>query len=242
MRRFYTSLIFVCFLSGLLVAWQLRTHLASSEQVKKDTSLIDVIQALDKENTSLQEQIASLRQKLEEAQKQQTRYQGQLKEIQQQIDELKVLAGLVPLTGPGIVITLDDNNAGAQAAKTSSPATYKPEDYIVHDKHILYLVNELKAAGAEGLAVNGERLITGSHIRCVGTVILVNSTRLAPPYEIQAVGGPDRLEAAILQAPDFVDLKNRDFPVKVVKATRLVLPAYKGGLPVEHVRPLVAGR
>ncbi|MGB9860628.1 MAG: DUF881 domain-containing protein, partial [Moorellaceae bacterium] len=232
MSRFYPSLVIVCFLSGLLVAWQLRTHLANSEQAKQDTGLIEVIQALDKENVALQDQIASLRQELEQAQKQQAEHQGQLKAIQQQIDQLQVLAGLVPLAGPGIIITLDDNNAGAQAAKTSSPATYKPEDYIIHDKHILYLVNELKAAGAEGIAVNGERLVTSSHIRCVGTVILVNSTRLAPPYEIQVVGDPDRLEAAVLQAQDFVDLKNRDFPVKVVKVPKLVLPAYKGGLPV----------
>ncbi|MGI9953232.1 DUF881 domain-containing protein [Moorellaceae bacterium AZ2] len=241
MRRFYASLVFICFLSGLLVSWQFRSNMANSEQIKKDTSLIDIIKALDEENTSLQNRIGSLRQELEETQKQHTQYQGQLKEIQEQIEELKVLAGLVPLSGPGIVVTLDDNNAGAQLAKTGSPATYNPEDYIIHDRHILYLVNELKAAGAEGIAINGERLITGSHIRCVGTVILVNSTRLAPPYEIQAVGNPDRLEAAALRAPEFVDLKNRDFPVKVVKVPDLVLPAYKGGLPSDYMRPVTAG-
>ncbi|MBE3581411.1 MAG: DUF881 domain-containing protein [Thermoanaerobacteraceae bacterium] len=241
MKRFYTSLVLICFLSGLLVSWQFRSHMAGSAETQKDTGLVDIIKALDDENTALQNQIGSLRQELEETREQHTRYQGQLREIQDQIDELKVLAGLVPLGGPGIVVTLDDNNAGAQLAKTGSPATYNPEDYIIHDRHILYLVNELKAAGAEGIAINGERLITGSHIRCVGTVILVNSTRLAPPYEIQAVGNPDRLEAAALRAPEFVDLKNRDFPVKVVKVEHLVLPAYKGGLPSDHMRPVTAG-
>ncbi|SMB90811.1 Uncharacterized conserved protein YlxW, UPF0749 family [Thermanaeromonas toyohensis ToBE] len=236
MRRFI-SLVGICFLSGLLVAWQLRTQLTSAAQNKKDTSLIEVIHALEQENKGLEERIATLRQKLEENQKNQARFENRLTGLQQQLDELKVSAGLVPLTGPGIIITLDDNTAGAQAAKTSSPATYNPENYIIHDKNILYLVNELKAAGAEGIAVNGQRLVTTSDIRCVGTVILVNSTRLAPPYEIKAIGDPEKLEAAILRSEEFTYLKSREFPVKLTKASQIVLPAYKGALPSQYVRP-----
>lgn len=235
--RYFFSLIVICFLSGLLVAWQLRAQLASAAQNKKDTGLIEVIRTLEQENKGLEERISILRQKLEETQKTQARFETNLSGLQKQLDDLKVLAGLIPLTGPGIIITLDDNNAGAQAAKTSSPATYNPENYIIHDKNILYLVNELKAAGAEGIAINDQRLVTSSDIRCVGTVILVNSTRLAPPYEIKAIGDPEKLEGAILRSEEFIYLKSREFPVKLVKASQIILPAYKGGFPSQHVRP-----
>ena len=46
--------------------------------------------------------------------------------------------GLTPLEGPGIKVTLDDNPKGAEAAKTSDVLTYNPENYIIHDKNVLY--------------------------------------------------------------------------------------------------------
>jgi uncharacterized protein YlxW (UPF0749 family) len=67
-------------------------------------------------------------------------------------------------------------------------------------------------------------------------VILVNSTRLAPPYEIRAIGNPEVLETAVQQSLDFAYLKSRDFPVKVSSAPSLNLPAYKGGLRHDYAR------
>ncbi len=104
------------------------------------------------------------------------------------------------------------------------------------------MVNNLKAAGAEALAVNGLRIIAGSDIRCVGTVILVNSTRVAPPYEIQALGNAEALEAGIESSDEFIFLKDRDFPIKVTKNQSLTLPAYSGSFPLDNVRLLEAGR
>jgi uncharacterized protein YlxW (UPF0749 family) len=161
--------------------------------------------------------------------------------LQKEIETLKLYAGLVPVSGSGITVVIDDNNAGAQAAKKSSPLTYRAEDYIIHDKNVLYLVNDLKNAGAEAIAINGLRLVTTSDIRCVGTVILVNSTRVAPPYEIQALGDPEVLEAALQQSLEYMFLKSRDFPIKITTAEELVLPAYNGGFPSEHLRLLQAG-
>lgn len=236
MRKAYFSLLLISLFSGLLVAWQWRSHQATAALEKQDPTLIDIIHSLEQEGLSLENTIATLRGQIEALQKARSKGEDRLAAIQQEIDALKLAAGLTPVTGPGIVVTLDDNSAGAQAAKNSSPATYKPEDYIIHDKNILYLVNELRSAGAEAIAVNGQRIVTNSDIRCVGTVILVNSTRLAPPYEIQAIGNPDALEAAVQKSVDFNFLKSRDFPVKVTRYSALSLPAYKGGFSQEHVR------
>ncbi|MGI9862636.1 DUF881 domain-containing protein [Moorella naiadis] len=241
MRRIYVSLLLISIFSGLLVAWQWRSHQATAAQTNQDPGLIDIIHSLEKEDASLENRIADLRQQIEGLQKQHAQGTDQLAGIQQEIDKLRLSAGLTAVTGPGITVTLDDNNAGAEAAQKSSPATYKPDDFIIHDKNVLYMVSDLKAAGAEAIAVNDQRIVANSDIRCVGTVIMVNSTRLAPPYIIQAVGNPDKLEAAALRSLDFVDLKSRDFPVKVVKNDSLNLPAYKGGFPLDHTRPLQGG-
>jgi uncharacterized protein YlxW (UPF0749 family) len=240
-RKIYLSLLLISLLSGLLVAWQWRSHLATAALEQQDPALIDIIHSLEKEDASLENTIATLRSQIEAIQKERSQGKGRLAQLQQEIEALKLAAGLTPVTGPGIIVTLDDNIAGAQAAKNSSPTTYKPEDYIIHDKNVLYLVNEIKAAGAEAIAVNGQRVVTSTDIRCVGTVILVNSTRLAPPYEVQAIGNPDVLEAAVQRSVDFSFLKSRDFPVKVTKSLHLTLPAYKGGFSQDYVRLVKAG-
>ena len=48
-------------------------------------------------------------------------------------------------------------------------------------------------------------ITNGMEIRCVGNVILVNTTRLAPPYEILAIGDPQELEDAISTSTTYLD-------------------------------------
>jgi len=235
--RVQLSLLFISLLSGLLVSWQWHSRLVMAQQENhKQPELISIIESLEKEVASQENTVSELRNQLENLQRQKKQEKTSTHELQKRIETLLPLVGLTPVTGPGVIVTLDDNTAGAQAAKKSSPASYRPEDFIIHDRNILYLVNTLKAAGAEAIAVNGQRLVTCSSIRCVGTVILVNSSRLAPPYEIQAIGNPEALEAAVQSSIDFTLLKNRGFPVKVTKSNNLTLPAYKGSLPAEHMR------
>ena len=77
-------------------------------------------------------------------------------------------------------------------------STDDPNRYIIHYENLLYLVNDLRNAGAEGISINGQRIVVSSEIRCVGNVILVNTTRLAPPFEISAIGDPKALELSLI--------------------------------------------
>ncbi|MDK2821880.1 MAG: hypothetical protein PWP31_1845 [Clostridia bacterium] len=241
MRKAYISLLLVSLFSGLLVAWQLRAHLAIAAKDNQGSSLIGVIKSLEKEDASLEDNISELRQKINDLQLERSQGKSRLIRLQQQLESLELKTGLLPVSGPGITITIDDNSAGADIAKQSSPTTYRPEDFIIHDKNVLYMVNELKAAGAEAIAVNDQRLVNNTDIRCVGTVILINSTRLAPPYEIKVIGNPDALEASIQHAEEFIYLKSRGFPIKVTKSDNLTLPAYNGGFSLKYTHPIETG-
>jgi uncharacterized protein YlxW (UPF0749 family)/beta-lactamase regulating signal transducer with metallopeptidase domain len=110
--------------------------------------------------------------------------------------DARVLAGLTPIEGPGLVIVLRDSPKRPKVVKPASAI-----DYVVHDRDIRNTVNELWAAGAKAISVNGQRLVTGSFIRCVGPVILVNSIRIVPPFVISAVGKAEVMNAA-LTAPN----------------------------------------
>jgi len=87
----------------------------------------------------------------------------------------------------------------------------KPDDdpnyYIVHDWQIRNLVRFLLGVGADGVAVNDQRIVFNSEIVCAGPIIIVNGQRLSPPYRIFVVGDPKLLQEKLESFPDLELLK-----------------------------------
>jgi uncharacterized protein YlxW (UPF0749 family) len=111
--------------------------------------------------------------------------------VASQLDSLELQTGLVPVSGPGVEVSLDDAPASNQSAQQGEGRIY--------DRDLQDVTNALWAAGAEAIAINGQRLTAQSAIRTAGEAILVDLQPLAPPYLIDAVGDPNTLE------PRFVD-------------------------------------
>ena len=97
------------------------------------------------------------------------------KVLENELERLKEFAGEIPLEGKGIQLILDDSKVTAQVGEN-------PNLYIIHDDDLLRVINELRAAGAEAISINGERLVSTSEIRCAGPTLSVNNNRSAPPY------------------------------------------------------------
>lgn len=95
-------------------------------------------------------------------------------------------AGTSAVTGPGLVITLND----AVPLLGESDAAARVQDYDVQ-----VVVNALWASGAQAVSVNGHRLTSTSAIRSAGEAILVDLVGLSHPYTIEAIGDPDTLPA-----------------------------------------------
>lgn len=184
----------------------------------------------------MEENILALRGQLDQLQRAQVDGSDELSVLQAELIELKNLAGLTEITGPGVTVVLDDNRSGAEAARLLPD--YNPENFIIHDKDIRWLVNDAKRGGAEAIAINGHRLVNISEIRCVGPVIFINSTRMAPPYVVKIIGDPDTLEQLISTGDAFPILKWEDFPVKLTKEASITIPAYKGSLPLNYIKPI----
>ena len=93
---------------------------------------------------------------------------------------------------------------------------------------LLSILNELNVAGAEAISINGERLVSQSAIRCSGSVVTVNDTKVAAPFVITAIGDPDLLEAALVFPGGVVDtLKPWGIEITIVKSNNLEVPAYR---------------
>ena len=152
----------------------------------------------------------------------------------QEIIRLKEAAGLIPLIGKGVRITLSDSEKKLKDYED-------PLFYIVHYDELELLVNELWAAGAEAIAVNSYRIGNTSGFSCAGTTILIDTKRLAPPYIIDAVGDPNTLKNALMMPGGFVETQilsySLVFKIEKIDDDTLVIPAYKGSISFEYGKP-----
>ena len=162
---------------------RIQSAISAASADPKAEVLVSLITNLETETASLEERLSVIRQETENLISQSTNGKSQLTDLQKQLTQQQISAGITSLEGPGITVTLDDND--------------DPNRYVIHYENLLYLINDLRNAGAEGISINGQRIVVSSEIRCVGNVILVNTTRLAPPFEISVIGNPTNLENAI---------------------------------------------
>lgn len=241
MRHWHVYLTIIAVLCGTLFAWVYTTQAKYRTQSTqaRNSNLVQVVRNLELSTHNLENEIAGLRDRLE-AFRVTENETGEMDELNRSWEAAKMEAGLVDLEGPGITVTLNDDREGALRAQASKPDQYHPEDYIIHDKNLLYLVNELKSAGAEAVAINGQHLVAYSDIRCVGTAILVNATRLVPPYKIDALGDPEQMARAIENGQEYPFLKGKGFPVALEKKALLVIASYRGSLTNSHLSPYEA--
>ena len=157
--------------------------------------------------------------------------------LNNEIEDLKIIAGLTELKGSGIIVTLDDTRAINQIA--ADAGFYDPNVYVIHDSDILMVINELRAAGAEAISVNGQRIITSTEIRCVGPVIQINGIRLTAPFKISAIGAPDLLASSLKLRGGIIDsIEQADIDVIIEKSDLIVIPKSEGVIEYKYAAPV----
>ena len=131
-----------------------------------------------------------------------------------ELERLASTSGATPVTGPGVVVTVDDGDV------TDAPQ--------VSDQDMRQLVNGLWAAHAEAVAVNGHRVTARTAIRQAGSAITVDYVSLTRPYRVEAIGNPTSLAgdfAASASGRWWAFLHSHyGISYQVTNATRLDLP------------------
>lgn len=150
----------------------------------------------------------------------------------------RYLAGLTDVTGPGVIVTLNDSKKRLLDAPTDIQNLY-----IIHDHDINTAINELKGAGAEAFSVNGQRVVVTTPIRCVGNNVFVNNTHQTPPYKIVAIGDPKTLQDGINLPGGFADGLRAIDPamISIVKSPSLRISAFSGAVNPQYAHPVNAG-
>lgn len=218
---------------GFLIAAQLasegpRIRYTSQER----TPLVETALDLQAQQDGLKQQILDLRADIGDLEA--TGQGGAVvtQSLNRQLEAARIAAGLVALTGPGLVIQLSDSEIPV-------PPDGNVRDYLVSGQDVLTVVEELWLAGAEAVAVNGERVTTATAIVDIGGSVLVNSAYIAPPYQVAAIG-PEGMFDGLTRSPGFVDFiraRAEMFGIGVGYAEQDVdLPAYAGAVNLRHGR------
>ncbi len=218
----YVTIAMMLFLLTVMITAQAKTisKTDSVQKRKRETELLSEITELKSEYKKLQESYEAKEKIVEEYKNTSSGNSQLISSMKDEIEMLSTIAGTKDVHGEGIVINLDDSNK-----KPSN--TVADSLYIVHDADLQMIINELKAAGAEAISINDERIITNSAIRCVGPVIQVNSQKIAPPFIIKAIGNAQYLESALNLKGGISDqLKDNDLKFQIKREKNVVINKY----------------
>ncbi|WP_139489950.1 DUF881 domain-containing protein [Brevibacillus dissolubilis] len=224
-RKFHLYLTFVMISTGFLISNSIEmTRIKnidrrSENQWQQEAQLNERIIEEREKNRKLEEQLMNAQRQTAKVEEAMADHQSEAATVLSELEQARMLAGLVQVEGPGVIVTMRDN---------PKPTSTNVSAYIVHEGDIWKVVNELLAAGAEGISVNGQRLVSGTVIRCVGPTVIVNGVKSAAPFEITAIGDPAVLEGALHLPGGIFDWFEGFVEIDVTKKDLVSLPAFVG--------------
>ena len=219
-RRGGWLIALVCVLIGFMVAVQFRTaqDAKGSLSQQRIEEISDRLLQTEHERDELSEELHKMQTAAVSTDNQQDK------------DLLRYRAALVPLEGEGVIVRMDDSTKPAKAGEN-------PNLYVIHDDDLLRVVNELRAAGAEAIAINGQRLTGTSEIRCAGPTLSVNNVRSSAPFEIRAIGDKKSLENALHMRGGVAEtLGVWGIQLDIKASNDVYIPPYRGSIRQSYAR------
>lgn len=199
-------LTLVCLVFGVLLMAQFRTQgkIVKTQLTESSADQAQIISNLYDANVTLRKEVATLEQQLSASDD----GSGQVRaaELAADLQKFRIVNGVAPAIGPGVELLVE--------------ADVRRED--VQD-----LVNELRNAGAEAIALNGQRVTFRSAVTTDRGAIVLDGRRLIGPYVFSAVGAPETLERALTRKGGLLSYLQTTYPeakVNVEKHERLTLP------------------
>jgi uncharacterized protein YlxW (UPF0749 family) len=195
--------------------------------------LADLIEQRQASASQLRSEVAALRADVERELAASASRSGTASERIEQVAGTSDIAGLSPVEGAGLRVTLNDS-------KLDEPPTGgNVNDLVIHSQDVQAVVNALWRSGAEAIAINGQRLVSTSAVLCVGNTLLLNGTVHSPPYVVSAVGASrDRFDADRLVKRLKSDSSTFGLTFSVERQAKLELPAYRGSTKLTFASPV----
>jgi uncharacterized protein YlxW (UPF0749 family) len=209
---------------GFLAVAQLGSTERFSQQLQAESEgdLTRILSDLTTTDAELRDQIGALKLQLQTLSTSSQQDEAASRAAEQQLNDLAVLAGTVPVTGTGITVSVAD-----------------PESSIQYDL-MIDLVEELRDAGAEAIAVNGVRVGAASSFGGDGQQLTLDGKPLVAPYHVAAIGQPATLDGGLAIPGGAVDTfrTQKGVSVEVQRLARVDLPALANAPTFKAARPV----
>ncbi|HLJ58653.1 MAG TPA: DUF881 domain-containing protein [bacterium] len=239
-RSWQIGLTAVALAVGFVLAVQVRTERSIETSLQVTSGRLGEVayryQQAEQRQADLRERLAELRQGIADEEQRAAAGREATAALAADLSRMRTLAGLSAVHGPGVLVTISDSTRALRPGED-------PNLVLIHYSDVYAVVAALFAGGAEAVAVNGERVVGTTGISCVGTTILCNARRLAPPYRIEAIGDPHALRTVVTARGGILDeLRAFDFPVTVAVESDVRLSAYAGTFVHRFATPVDTGR
>ncbi len=206
------SITLICIILGIMLAWQYRSILNNSKKESYQNLRLESVKdelIVQKENNE------DLRKRNEELQKQIKEFensQGNLSQVEKnleaELERVRLVAGLSDVQGAGLIITM--KYVG---------------DESVRENSVLRLINELKAAEAQAISIENERIVAMSEIKKAGDYIVVNGKQMLSPFTIKAIADPEKLENSLTMLNGIIEeMEYYEMNVTIEKSNNITIP------------------
>jgi uncharacterized protein YlxW (UPF0749 family) len=235
MWRLAVPLVFA--MAGILFATSAGASKGGDLRGGSRSDLPDLIRAEEHRVAQTTQVVERLRGEVQLATADLARADQRIGAAQKRASGLSLAAGMGPVEGSGLTVTLSD---APRAADRLLPEGTSPDDLVVHQQDVQAVVNAMWAGGAEAMQIMDQRVISTSAVRCVGNTLILQGRVYSPPYVVTALGDPDRMELALDSAENvqlfryYADRYGLVYKTAHHRNTRL--PGYAGPLDLLYAK------
>ncbi|GGV65108.1 MULTISPECIES: DUF881 domain-containing protein [Streptomyces] len=204
---------------GLAVQVASTSDSSSALRGARQEDLVRILDELDDRTQRLEDEKQGLEKQRQELENSSDQAEEARKQTLEKERQLGVLAGTVAAQGPGITMTIEDTKGTVQADM------------------LLDAIQELRAAGAEAIQVNGVRVVANTYLTDSGKNVDVDGNKIEAPYRFKVIGKPQDLEPA-LNIPGGVvqTLEKEQATVSIERSDKIVVDALRAAEQPDYAR------
>ncbi|MCM0676538.1 DUF881 domain-containing protein [Micromonospora phytophila] len=215
-------------LLGFTLATQLKTTSTDpTVAATRQEDLVRILYDLNSREVRLRQDIATLEESQRQLRSGEQGRQAALEEATRRADELGILAGTLPATGPGLAVRFQAGEKPISASR------------------VLDAVQELRGAGAEAMQISGGdratvRVIASTYfLDGEGGSLVVDGRRLTGPFTITVIGDPATMRTALNIPGGVVASVAGDGGTVIVEDREAAeVSALHAPIKLEHARPV----
>lgn len=215
----------VCFVLVTVMFAQIKTVEKTditAIETMRETELRTTLASWKTKYEETEQKLNETKEKLNEYKQKSENNQETKELLEKELKETNLLLGKTEVSGPGVVVTLEDNDVS---------------EIDIYD--ILQLLNELKLAGAEAISINEIRVVNTTDLALIqNEFITIDGNRVNSPYIIKAIGDPVKLESGLMQNKSgYIDkmMKPMDKTAKVERKNDIIIPKYEGQMTTKYI-------